>query len=191
VRPGKPAAGGPRHGPRDQDHKKVLSARRRLLGMLLVLATVSGALAFTRLAAWWVVVPPTIMLVGYLALLQEAAKADAEWREPAPTRARTVAAAGGADASRAAPPAAPAAPVAPAPAPDAAVIDISASLTPADEELYDQYADAKLRAVGDLARAMTGCACRLASRPVTTAVSYWQANCGADGAESDLGVPRY
>jgi hypothetical protein len=33
--------------------------------------------------------------------------------------------------------------------PDAEVIDISASVGPADGEFYDQYADAKLRAVGD------------------------------------------
>jgi hypothetical protein len=36
--------------------------------------------------------------------------------------------------------------------PDAEVIDISASLTPAGQEFFDQYADAKLRAVGDLVR---------------------------------------
>jgi len=121
----------------------VLSARRRLLGMLLMLVIGSGALAFTKLAAWWVVVPPSVMLLSYVALLREAAKADAERREAARTHAaRTVAAA---------PPAAPPAPV---PAPGAEVIDISASLSPAGEEFYDQYADAKLRAVGDLARAL-------------------------------------
>ena len=37
-----------------------------------------------------------------------------------------------------------------APPPDAEVIDISATIGPAGEEFYDQYADAKLRAVGDL-----------------------------------------
>ena len=121
----------------------MLSARRRLLGMLLMLVIGSGALAFTKLAAWWVVVPPSVMLLSYVALLREAAKADAERREAARTHAaRTVAAA---------PPAAPPAPV---PAPGAEVIDISASLSPAGEEFYDQYADAKLRAVGDLARAL-------------------------------------
>ena len=143
-RPGEPAAGGaelPGGGPRDQEHKKVLAARRRLLGMLLVLVTGSGALAFTRLAAWWVVVPPVIMLLGYTALLREAAKADAERRELARPRA-----AGATPRPAAASPAAP-----PAPTPDAEVIEISASLTPQDEEPYDQYADAKLRAVGDLA----------------------------------------
>jgi len=124
----------------------VLSARRRLLGMLLMLVIGSGVLAFTKLAAWWVVVPPSVMLLGYMSLLREAAKTDAEQRELARTHAvRTVAAAPPA----AVPPATP-----PAPAPDAEVIDISASLGPAGEEFYDQYADAKLRAVGDLARAL-------------------------------------
>jgi hypothetical protein len=143
-------AEGPGGGPRDSEHKKVLAARRRLLYMLLVLAIGSGTLAFTRMAAWWVVVPPAIMLLGYVGLLREAAKADAERRELAHTHATAAAAV--AAARRAAPPA-PAAPLAPpAPPPDAEVIDISASLTAAGQEFYDQYADAKLRAVGDLAR---------------------------------------
>ena len=136
----------PRDGePRDLEHKKVLSSRRRLLGMLLVLAIASGALAYTKMAAWWVIVPPGIMLLGYLGLLRAASKADAERRELARTRAAAMAAAEVAAAKRAAPPA----PAAPAPAPDAEVIDISASLTVAGHRFYDQYADAKLRAVGD------------------------------------------
>jgi hypothetical protein len=147
-------AEGPGSGPRDSEHKKVLAARRRLLYMLLVLAIGSGALAFTRMAAWWVVVPPAIMLLGYVGLLREAAKADAERRELAHTRATAAAAV--AAARRTAPPAhaAPLAP--PAPAPDAEVIDISVSLTPGGQEFFDQYADAKLRAVGDLARRLAG-----------------------------------
>jgi hypothetical protein len=128
----------------------VLSARRRLLGMLLMLVIGSGTLAFTELAAWWVIVPPSVMLLGYMALLREAAKADAERREVARTQAARPAAV-------AAPPAAPPVPATPpAPAPSAEVIEISASLAPAGEEFYDQYADAKLRAVGDLAGALTG-----------------------------------
>ena len=126
--------------PRDREHKKALSARRRLLGMLLVLAIASGALAFTKLAAWWVTVPPTVMLLGYMVLLHEAGQADAEQRELARTRAAAAAA-----AKRAAPPA----PAARVPAPEAEVIDISASLTVAGHKFYDQYADTKLRAVGD------------------------------------------
>ncbi len=157
-----PPRGEPRGSERDQEDKRVRAARRRLLGLLLVLAIGSGTLAFTKLAAWWVVVPPSVMLLGYLALLREAAKADAERRELARTsaaRARSSAASPTAASPIAGPaPAiarpAPAPARAPAPAPDAEVIDISASLGPAGEEFYDQYADAKLRAVGDLARAL-------------------------------------
>lgn len=54
-----------------------------------------------------------------------------------------------AGAAAAAAPAAPVAPPAPL-VPHAEVIDISGSLGEGGEEFYDQYADAKLRAVGDL-----------------------------------------
>ena len=131
----------------------MLSARRRLLGMLLMLVIGSAALTFTELAAWWVVVPPSVMLLSYITLLREAAKADAEQRELARTHSARTAAA----APPAAPPAPAPAPVpvpVPVPVPHAEVIDISASLGPAGQEFYDQYADAKLRAVGDLARAL-------------------------------------
>ena len=134
-------------GPGHREHTKVLTARRRLLYMLLVLAIASGALAVTKMAAWWVVVPPTVMLIGYTGMLREASKADAERREVARTRATAAAAV--AAAKRAAPPA----PAARAPGPDAEVIDISASLSVAGHTFYDQYADAKQRAVGDLALA--------------------------------------
>jgi hypothetical protein len=121
----------------------MLAARRRLLYMLVVLAIGSGALAFTKMAAWWVMVPPTIMLLGYMGLLREAAKADAERRELARTRATAAAAVAAARRETA--------PAPPPPVPDAEVIDISASITSAGQEFFDQYADAKLRAVGDLA----------------------------------------
>jgi hypothetical protein len=124
----------------------MLAARRRLLYMLVVLAIGSGALAFTKMAAWWVMVPPTIMLLGYMGLLREAAKADAERRELARTRATAAAAAAAVAAARRE-----TAPAPPPPVPDAEVIDISASITSAGQEFFDQYADAKLRAVGDLA----------------------------------------
>jgi type II secretory pathway pseudopilin PulG len=66
---------------RDQDRARVVSARRRMLGLLVVLTTGACALAATRTAASWVVAPPAVMLVGYLGLLREASKADAERRE--------------------------------------------------------------------------------------------------------------
>jgi hypothetical protein len=137
------------------ERKKVLAARRRLLGMLLALALGSATLAVTKMAAWWVIVPPFVMLAGYTGLLREASKADAERRELARARAAEPAKAASSATSTApatgAVPAAPVAPPAP-PVPDAEVIKISASLTEGGEELYDQYADAKLRAVGDLPR---------------------------------------
>ena len=141
----------------------MLTARRRLLYMLLVLAIASCALAVTKMAAWWVVVPPTVMLLGYTGMLREASKADAERRELA--RTRTAAAAAVAAATRAAPPV----PAAPVPRPDAEVIDISASLSVAGHKFYDQYADAKQRAVGDLTafgRLNSGRACGLAGSAV-------------------------
>jgi Zn-dependent protease with chaperone function len=116
--------------------------------MLLALAIGSGALAYTRMAAWWVIVPPTVMLLGYVVLLREASRVDAERREQA--RVRAAAAAAVAAARRATPPAA----TPPAPVPNAEVIDISATLIVAGQEFYDQHADAKLRAVGDLPRAL-------------------------------------
>ena len=111
----------------------MLAARRRLLIMLLALSVASGVLAGTRMAASWVIVPPSVMLLGYLLLLREASKADAERREMARYRmAREASAAT----------AAPAAHV-------ASAAKIVAFLPPPEEQIYDQYTDAKLRAVGD------------------------------------------
>ena len=62
----------------EESRRRMLGARRRLLLMLIGLEAAAIALAFLRLAAVWVVVPPTVMLVGYLLLLREAGQADAE-----------------------------------------------------------------------------------------------------------------
>jgi len=124
----------------DAEHARVIGARRRLLGMLVVLAIGSGVLAEMQLAAWWVIVPPSVMLVGYLLLLREASRADAERRSVPRTRPA-------APVPVAADPVAAPVPVPVAePAPDAQIIDITGRV---GEEFYDQYADAKLRAVGD------------------------------------------
>lgn len=132
--------------PRKSEHARIVAARRRLLGMLVALALGSYVLFVSSLAAWWVVLPPSVMLAGYLALLREASRADAE--RLAARRAREAAAARAATGAVA--PEAPEvleAPEVPVPvsAPDAEVIDITGRVS---EEFYDQYADSR-RAVGD------------------------------------------
>jgi len=135
-------------------YRRVLAARRRLLIMLLALSVASGLLAGARMAAWWVIVPPSVMLLGYLLLLREAAKADAERREMARYRMAREA------AERNSAPVAHATPVAPEGAVASGVLaahgahvalaaKIIAFLPPPEEQIYDQYTDAKLRAVGD------------------------------------------
>ena len=136
---------------------QIVRGRRRMLWLLLVLTAVGIGLAYLQLAAWWVMIPPTVLLAGYLLLLREAAHADAEARE------RRSAAAARAPAHPASEPAvharsdaAPAAASATGPAegpltveetgPRADIIDLSEHV---GDQLYDQYADAKLRAVGD------------------------------------------
>ena len=132
----------------DPGYRRVVAARRRLLIMLLALSVASGVLAGARMAAWWVIVPPSVMLLGYLLLLRAAAKADAERREVARYRmAREAAQPGSASVAHVTPVArvGSAAHVAPA----AKIIAFLPPLESAEEEIYDQYTDAKLRAVGD------------------------------------------
>ena len=62
----------------EESRRRMLAARRRLLLMLIGLEVAAIALAVLGLAAVWVVVPPSIMLIGYLLLLREAGQADAE-----------------------------------------------------------------------------------------------------------------
>ena len=113
----------------------------------MLLAIASGVLAERRLAAWWVVLPPIVMLLGYLGLLREASKADAERLRAARSRAARDPAAARSGAAPAG--------TAPADVPEvpecrAEVIEISATWEQVEvEELYDQDADAKRRAVGD------------------------------------------
>ena len=128
--------------PPDPGHRRVVSARRRLLLLLLALTIAAGVLAGTRMAVWWVTIPPSVMLIGYLLLLRAAVKADAERRELAYAHAHAHARTAHAAAAAAAAP----------PAQAAAVLALSGSSAfegQHDEEIYDQYADAKLRAVGD------------------------------------------
>jgi hypothetical protein len=127
---------------REAEHKRVVTARRRLLWMLLALTLGSVELAVTKLAAWWVIVPPTVMLACYLLILREGAKADAERRELERAREARMAARSAPET----PPVVEEPVVPPVRVPDAEVIEMPAAR---GEQLFDQYADAKLRAVGD------------------------------------------
>jgi len=112
---------------------RVLQARRRLLTMLVTLTAAAAACTALRLTPWWICVPPAGMLGVYLLLLREAALADAEqarwWavQDQRAQAARQLARAQRLERS-------------------AQVIDISDRL---GDQLYDQYADATMRAVGD------------------------------------------
>ena len=162
----------------EESRRRMFSARRRLLGMLLVLEVAAISLAVLKLAAMWVVVPPSIMLAGYLLILREASHADAEraaWEAEAAharararehARARDPATEHGPVAPRSATGAAPARPAAPAapyedmgPGRDFAP-GLAGKYTTSNAEIIDITAragddipeesqDSKLRAVGD------------------------------------------
>jgi hypothetical protein len=131
-----------------ESRARILSARRRMMLILCTLTVAALGIAVLGLAAWWVTVPPILMLGGYIMLLREASRADAEqslmhqaaWHDEQERR-RSIreaeAEARKAEAARKA--AAEAAAHAP-------VIDISERVR---DELYDQYADEARRAVGD------------------------------------------
>ena len=126
----------------------MLRARRRMLGILTAMTLITGVFAFKGQVQWWICVPPAAMLVLYVLLLREVALADAElarkrhaWAEHEARLARQRAfeertereawrlgtGPDGAELS-------------------AKIIDISGRV---GDQLYDQYADAAVRAVGD------------------------------------------
>ena len=136
----------------------ILRARRRMLTTLVLLTLGAFGIAVTHVAAWWVTVPPGVLLAGFLLLLREAARSDA-------ARARRQAQHAGAaqhdeaterrqpDAAEEEPEvferiaSTPEAPQPEAePAATAEIIDISARV---NDQVYDQYTDAAERAVGD------------------------------------------
>jgi hypothetical protein len=140
----------------------ILRARRRMLTTLVVLTLGAFGIAVTGIAAWWVIVPPGVLLAGFLLLLREAARSDrarahhqAHTAEPRGTETGEAGA-----GPRRRPGAQPDEPEVferiastpeapqpePAPAPTAEIIDISARV---NDQLYDQYTDAAERAVGD------------------------------------------
>jgi hypothetical protein len=154
------AAGGRATPPAAERRARILQARRRMLVTLTVLTAGAVGIAVTRLAASWVVIPPAVMLAGFALLLREAARIDAGRARVAARRHGRgadagAAAAGGPGHQQAGPADGAQAVVASAPTgvpsaqvgvPSAQIIDISSRV---DDQLYDQYADAEVRAVGD------------------------------------------
>lgn len=59
-------------------HAHVLQARRRKLATLVLLTAGAVAIAVAHLAATWVIIPPAVMLAGFLMLLRGAARIDAK-----------------------------------------------------------------------------------------------------------------
>ncbi|HUZ22891.1 MAG TPA: hypothetical protein VMV07_03905 [Streptosporangiaceae bacterium] len=142
ANPGPAGPAGPSRPPRPArppiSRTKIVQARRRLLTTLVLLAFAAATCTALGLTSPWVCVPPAGMLGMYLLLLREAALADAEtarWRAEQADAARRHARARARQAWAAR-----------TPQPTAEVIDISARL---GDQLYDQYADATVRAVGD------------------------------------------
>jgi hypothetical protein len=146
----RPAAWSP--GEAAERRASIRRARRRMLGTLILLTAGAVAIAVTHIAAWWVIVPPGVLLGGFLLLLRETARSDAERaRRHADLTTRQPRAE---HESRAVP----AAPSVAGPGRaevvaevvetefSAKIIDISARVT---DQLYDQYKDAAERAVGD------------------------------------------
>jgi hypothetical protein len=134
---------------------RMLQARRRTLITLMVLTAGAVVIAVTHLAAAWVIIPPVAMLAVFARLLREAARIDTDRARAAAARQRSRAVAraqaGTATGAGTAGADAPTQPAGPADhpqpdRPDAEVIDISARVV---DQLYDQYADAEVRAVGD------------------------------------------
>ncbi len=126
-----------------QSREQMMHARRRMLKILTSLVFITAAFVLTGFVRWWICAPPIGMLVLYVLLLREIAMADAElagkraawearaardlWRRSHQAWEAERQAAAAAE-------------------PTAEIIDISSRV---GDQLYDQYADAAVRAVGD------------------------------------------
>ena len=141
---GGPVSGGSVSGGPSASRQQMLRSRRRMLTILTALTLAALGLTGIGLMPWWLCVPPAVMLVAYLLLLREIAMADAEMatrREEMIVRRDQALAARADDRQRARE-----AWAASHPEPTAEIIDISGRI---GDQLYDQYADAAVRAVGD------------------------------------------
>ena len=123
--------------PRGPTRARVIARRRRRLFGISLLFVTAVVLASSRLAPFWVIAPPAVLLVAYLAVLRAAGQIDAERRQALAARGTPAARpTAGTDRAYDA-------------SPGGAVVIALASDPAGADEPYDQYADAGLRAVGD------------------------------------------
>lgn len=121
---------------RREPRSRIIARRRRRTTVLVLLNIVTAVAVTLGYGPWWVTAPPALLLLGHLALLREAAKADAEHhrarqralRHRALARARREAEERRRTTVR-----------------EAEVIELMERRS----QVYDQYADAQLRAAGD------------------------------------------
>ena len=126
-----------------QSRDQMLRARRRMLTILASMTLVTFGFTALGLVNWWICVPPAGVLVLYVLLLREIALADAEL---ARKRAGWEAAQASAYDQHLQAPTEHEACEASLAVTGAQIIDISGRV---GDQLYDQYADAAVRAVGD------------------------------------------
>ena len=132
--------GNPSWPQQEHGRDRMLRARRRMLITLIMLTAAAGTAATVGFAGIWICIPPAGMLAFYLLLLREVAIADAEI---ARSRQAVLQAQSSRERSMREHPAWQSRT---ASQPTAKIIDISGRI---GDQLYDQYADATARAVGD------------------------------------------
>lgn len=129
-----------------QSRQQMMRARRRMLTILLTMTLATAAFAMLGVVNWWICVPPAGMLTLYVLLLREIAMADAELAHKRHAQAVQAARDARRHAMRVRAEQAAGALRDEDSEPGAQIIDISGRV---GDQLYDQYADAAVRAVGD------------------------------------------
>ncbi len=136
-----------------QSRGQMMRARRRMLSILASLVLITGLFVMAGLVQWWICVPPIAMLVLYVLLLREIAMADAElaakkraWEARQAEAARAEAAQAEEASAQSGWKRSHLVWESEQDQQGAQIIDISSRV---GDQLYDQYADAAVRAVGD------------------------------------------
>lgn len=129
-----------------QSRQQMMRARRRMLTILVTMTAATAAFAMLGAVNWWICVPPAGMLTLYVLLLREIAMADAELAHKRHAQAVQAARDARRHAMRVRAEQEAGAMLDEDAEPGAQIIDISGRV---GDQLYDQYADAAVRAVGD------------------------------------------